>query len=89
MWHNLGTYAPYQIGSTTVQKEYSYLAETEGNQFVTSKGLVTLSSSDGYNEAQLAEYARKDKFKNEPLFTLHNALSSIRKHYGLPEDGAF
>ena len=86
--HTVKTSAPYELGSTTVVKEYTYKAETSAKQFYTSEGSLTVSSSDGYNAAQLADFAKLDQYSNDPLFSLHRGLSAVRSHHGLDKDVA-
>lgn len=84
--HTLATGVPYEIGETTVRKEYAYSAETSSSSLLNSKAGLIISSSDGYNRAQLDGYAQSDLLVNEPLFALHTGLTNLRVRNGLSED---
>ena len=86
--HNLSTRAQYIIGRTTLEKTYSYKAETSPKTFYNAAGSVTVQSSDGYAEKQIENYAAADQVRREPLFTLHRSLASIREQYGLESETA-
>jgi len=83
--HRLATRAPYKLGTTEVKKEYSYHAETSDRAFYTTEGKVSISSTDGYNQMQLENYASSDQFANEPLYSLHRSLGTLRAQYGLED----
>lgn len=84
--HTLATAAPYEIGETTIRKEYIYSAETNSTSLLDSKAGLVISSSDGYNRAQLDGYAQSDLLDNEPLFALHRGITNLRTHNGLSEE---
>lgn len=86
--YTLSTRALYAIGKTNIHKGYSYEAEMSTEKFYNAGGKVTVASTDGYNQAQLAEYAATDQRTSEPLFTLHGSLRKLRSNYGLDEEVA-
>jgi hypothetical protein len=86
--YTLSTSALHNIGNTNIRKGYSYEAEISTGKFYNAGGKVTVASADGYNQAQLDEYATTDQITSDPLFSLHGSLEGLRFHYGLDKEVA-
>lgn len=86
--HHISIKSPFALGTTTVEKEYHYFAESSPSKFYDSAGTITMTSSDGYTKQELANFAKHDSSRNEPLYSLHKGLQTIRREYGLDDASA-
>jgi len=79
--HRIATSTVYPVGISSIEKGYGYIAEKTRAGISKEAGAITISSSDGFTEDQLKNYAEIDQLNNEPLSTLRHSLYALHNYF--------